>query len=413
MSENGSEDVHLLGAQAGLVGVGVARSQRGWVASARERHPHDMRIQAGEMQDKAQPRPLRVQDYEDLARARMEPSTWDYLQGGSDDEVTLRSNREAFARLHLRPRVLVDVSRCELSTQVVGTSMAVPLLVAPMAYHRLAHPEGEVATARGAGAVGVPLVVSTFSSRTLEDVAAAAQGPLWLQVYCFRRREVTASLLRRAEAAGYRALVLTVDAPRLGRRERDLRNGFGLPPHVQAANFSHELTATLSTREQGNSGIARHAQEAFDTSMSWEVVEWVRSVSRLPLLLKGVLTAEDAARAASLGVDGVIVSNHGGRQLDGALSALEALPEVVRAVGDRCEVLMDGGIRRGTDVLKALALGARAVLVGRPVFWGLAAEGEQGVSHLLSLLREELELAMALAGRPTLADIDPSLIFRP
>jgi 4-hydroxymandelate oxidase len=371
-----------------------------------------MKNQAVETQDEAQPRPLRVQDYEELARARMEPSMWDYLQGGSDDEVTLRANREAFARVGLRPRVLVDVSRCELSTQVVGTSMALPLLVAPMAYHRLAHPEGEVATARGAGAVGVPLVVSTFSSRTLEDVAAAAQGPLWLQVYCFRRREVTASLLRRAEAAGYRALVLTVDAPRLGRRERDLRNGFGLPPHVQAANFAHELTATLSTREQGSSGIARHAQEAFDTTMSWEVVEWVRSVSRLPLLLKGVLTAEDAARAASLGVDGVIVSNHGGRQLDGAISALEALPEVVQAVGGRCEVLMDGGIRRGTDVLKALALGARAVLVGRPVFWGLAAAGEQGVSHLLSLLRDELELAMALAGRPTLGHIDASLVYR-
>ena len=372
-----------------------------------------MRTQAVETQDEAGPRPLRVQDYEDLARARMDPSMWDYLQGGSDDEVTLRANREAFARLALRPRVLVDVSRCELSTQVAGTSMAMPLLVAPMAYHRLADPEGEVATARGAGAAGVPLVVSTFSSRTLEDVAAAAQGPLWLQVYCFRRREVTASLLRRAEAAGYRALVLTVDAPRIGRRERDLRNGFGLPPHVQAANFAHELTATLSTREQGHSGIARHAQEAFDTTMSWEVVEWVRSVSRLPLLLKGVLTAEDAARAASLGVDGVIVSNHGGRQLDGAISALEALPEVVRAVAGRCEVLMDGGVRRGTDVLKALALGARAVLVGRPVFWGLAAAGEQGVHHLLSLLREELELAMALAGRPSVKDIDASLVYRP
>ncbi len=364
-------------------------------------------------QDDEQPRPLRVQDYEELARVRMEPAAWDYLQGGSDDEVTLRANREVFSRLHLRPRVLVDVSRCELSTQVAGTPMSMPLLVAPMAYHRLADPEGEVATARGAGAVGVPMVVSTFSSRTLEDVAAAAQGPLWLQVYCFRRREVTATLLRRAEAAGYRALVLTVDAPRLGRRERDLRNGFGLPPHIQAANFSEELTAALSTREHGRSGISLHAQEAFDTSMSWEVVEWVRSVSRLPLLLKGVLTAEDAARAASLGVDGIIVSNHGGRQLDGSVTSLDALPEVVRAVQGRCEVLMDGGIRRGTDVLKALALGARAVLVGRPVFWGLATAGEQGVSHLLSLLREELALAMAVAGRPTLGDIDSSLVFRP
>ncbi|MBM7114477.1 alpha-hydroxy acid oxidase [Archangium primigenium] len=366
-----------------------------------------------ESRDKTQPRPLCVQDYEALARARMEPSQWDYLQGGSDDEVTLRANREAFARLHLRPRVLVDVSRCELSTQVAGLSLNQPLLVAPMAYHRLVDPEGEVATARAAGALGIPLVVSTFASRTVEEVAAAATGPLWLQVYCFRRREATAALIRRAEAAGYQALVLTVDAPRIGRRERDMRNGFGLPPHVQAVNFTQELTATLSTRAQGHSGIALHAQEAFDTTMSWEVVEWVRSVSRLPLFLKGVLTGEDAARAAAVGVEGVIVSNHGGRQLDGTLAALDALPEVVRAVEGRCAVLMDGGIRRGTDVLKALALGARAVLVGRPVLWGLAAAGEPGVHHLLSLLREELELAMVLAGRPTVKDIDASLVYRP
>jgi 4-hydroxymandelate oxidase len=358
-------------------------------------------------------KPVCVQDYEPLARERMEPAAWDYLQGGSDDEVTLRANREAFARLRLRPRVLVDVSRCELSTQVAGTPLPLPILVAPMAYHRLAHPEGEVATARGSGAVGAAMVVSTLASRTLEEVATAATAPLWLQVYCFRHREVTASLIRRAEAAGYRALVLTVDAPRLGRRERDLRNGFGLPPHVQAANFSPEHTASLDTREQGLSGIALHARQTFDASLTWEVVEWVRSVSRLPLLLKGVLAAEDAERAASLGVDGLIVSNHGGRQLDGSVAALEALPEVVQAVRGRCEVLVDGGIRRGTDALKALALGARAVLVGRPVLWGLAAAGQEGVSHVLSLLREELELALALAGCPSLFHLGPSLLHRP
>jgi 4-hydroxymandelate oxidase len=354
-----------------------------------------------------------VQDYEPLARERVEPTAWDYLHGGSDDELTLRANREAFARLQLRPRVLVDVSRCELATSVAGTPLAMPVMVAPMAYHRLLHEEGEAATARGAAAVGVPMVVSTLSSRTLEDVAAAAQGPLWLQVYCFRQREVTASLIRRAQAAGYRALVLTVDAPRLGRRERDLRNGFALPLHVQAANFSHELTASLFTHQQGQSAVAVHVRQTFDDSLDWGVVQWVRSVSSLPLLLKGVLTAEDAERAASVGVEGLIVSNHGGRQLDGSVASLDAMPEVVRAVRGRCEVLVDGGFRRGTDVLKALALGARAVLVGRPILWGLAVAGEQGVSRVLSLLREELELAMALAGRPTLSHIDASILHRP
>jgi 4-hydroxymandelate oxidase len=355
-------------------------------------------------------RPVCVGDYESLARERMEPVNWEYIQGGSGEEQTLRANRAAFERVFFQPRVLVDVSRCDLSTRLLGTPVSLPVGVAPMAYHRLAHPEGEVATARAAGAVGALMVVSTFSSRKLEEVAQAAQGPLWFQVYCFRRREVTEALVRRAEAAGYRALVLTVDTPRLVRRERDVRNGFSLPAHVRAENFGEELAAALPARQPGASAGATPARETIDPSLTWESLAWLRSLTRLPLVLKGVMAGEDAARAAALGIEGIIVSNHGGRQLDGVLPALDALPEIVRAVAGCCEVLMDGGVRRGTDVLKALALGARAVLVGRPLLWGLVVAGPEGAEHVLSLLRDELELAMALAGRPTLEQIDSSLV---
>ena len=353
-----------------------------------------------------------MNEYEALARARFDAAVWDFIQGGSGDEVTLKANSAAFERVKLRPRVLVDVSRCELSTRILGAPIGIPLGVAPMAYHCLAHEGGEVTTARAAGAVGGLMVVSTFSSRTLEDVAAAASGPLWLQIYCFRRREVTEALIRRAEAAGYSALVLTVDTPRLGRRERDIRNGFSLPAHVRAVNFDPYLTQTSHVREPGASAIATQTRETVDPTLTWEAIGWLRSLTRLPILLKGVLTAEDAARSASLGIEGLIVSNHGGRQLDGSVAALDALSEVVEAVADRCDVLVDGGIRRGTDVLKALALGARGVLIGRPIFWGLAAGGEEGATHILSLLRDELEHAMALSGRPTLAHIDRSLVRR-
>ena len=357
-------------------------------------------------------RPLCLDEYEQQARARLPADVFDYVYGGSDDESSLRDSRKAFDAWWLRPNVLVDVSRCDTSVSLLGTTLSHPLVVAPMAYQCLAHPDGEVATARAAGALGGLMTVSTMASRTLEDVARAASGPLWFQVYCFRDRAVTTALIRRAEAAGYRALVLTVDTPRLGRRMRDVRSGFGLPAHVRAANFDTDVSQALATRAPGESGIASHAARDFDAALTWEAVAWVRSVSRLPVVLKGVLTAEDAERAVAAGVDGLIVSNHGGRQLAGARPPLEALPEVVAAARGRCEVLVDGGIRRGTDVLKALALGAKAVLVGRPVYWGLAVGGEEGVGHLLSLLREELELALALSGRPSLAALDGSVLRR-
>ena len=330
-------------------------------------------------------------DYERLAEARLDQATWHYYAGGSDDEVTLRANREAFEGIRLRPRMLVDVSSCEMSTTVLGTPISLPVLLAPTAFHTLADPEGECATARAAGEAGTLMVASSSATRSLEEIAQAASGPLWFQLYVFERQNAQ-ELVQRAAAAGYRALVLTVDSPRWGHKERAIRSGFQIPTK---ANVS-------------NQAAARDA-----ISITWDDVDWLKSLSPLPVLLKGILTAEDARLAVAHGVDGIIVSNHGGRQLDGALAGIEALPEVVEAVKARCEVYMDGGVRRGTDILKALALGARAVLIGRPILWGLAVDGRAGASQVLEILRTELELAMALAGCPTLASIDRSLVRLP
>ncbi len=340
--------------------------------------------------------PINISEYEALARARMETVEWDFYAGGSDDEVTLRTTRAAFERIRLRPRVLVDVSACDLRTTVLGTRVSMPILVAPMAFHGLAHPEGECETARAAGESGTLMVTSTTSNRSLEEIAAAAGGPLWFQLYTYGGFEISASLVKRAEMAGYRAIVLTVDLPRVGRRERDIRNNFNLPSRLFEGNFE---------------GIDI-PDDTFVT-LTWESIAWLRGVTSLPIVIKGILTAEDAQQAAEHGVDGIVVSNHGGRQLDTTLPAIEALPDVVEAVAGRCEVYMDGGIRRGTDVLKALALGARAVLLGRPVLWGLAANGAAGARHVLEMLRDELELAMVLSGRPTLTSIDRSLVRLP
>lgn len=339
---------------------------------------------------------INLHDYEIAAQACIERTAWDYYQGGCDDEVTLRANRNAFERIRLRPRMLVDVSNIDLSTTVLGTAVSMPVLVAPTAYHRLAHDEGECETARGVGVAGTLMVVSTFSTRSLEDIAACASGPLWLQLYTYGSLRRAEALIKRAEDAGYKAVAVTVDTPRLGRREKDIRNQFGLPPHMGIANFTAE--------EQSQHYIPE------PLPLTWKDIDFLRSITSLPILIKGILTAEDALLAAERGIEGIIVSNHGGRQLDGALAGIEALPEVAEAVAGRCEVYIDGGIRRGTDILKALALGARAVLVGRPILWGLAVNGAQGVHNVLEILRSELELAMILSGRPTLASIDRSLV---
>ncbi|MFI6625024.1 aminotransferase class I/II-fold pyridoxal phosphate-dependent enzyme [Streptomyces sp. NPDC050528] len=344
--------------------------------------------------------PLTLADYAELAHRRLEPGVWDFVTGGAGDERTLAANSAAFDRVRLRPRVLSGVAQPALGTRILDRTWAAPLAVAPMAYHTLVHSDGEVATAAAAGAAGVPFVVSTFAGRTFEDIAAASTAPLWLQLYCFRDRGLTRGLVERAARAGFEALVLTADAPRLGRRLRDIRNGFRLPTGIEPANLSGS----------GFASPGDHAREAFDPALDWAVVEWLRSVSPLPVLIKGILTASDARRASEAGAHGVVVSNHGGRQLDGAPATLDVLPEIAAELSGRRTVLLDGGIRRGADVLAALALGADAVLVGRPVLHGLAAAGQDGVADVLGMVTEELADAMVLAGCPSVAGAGPALV---
>jgi 4-hydroxymandelate oxidase len=353
--------------------------------------------------------PLNVDDYEALARERMPQASYDYFAGGSGDERTLASNREAFAGVSLRPRVLVDVSRIDVATEVLGISVALPILLAPTAFNCLAHPDGERAAARAAGAAGTLMIASTLSTCTLEEIAGAATGPLWFQLYVYKDREITRQLVARAEAAGYKAIVLTVDTPLLGRRERDVRNGFVLPEGMSIRNL--EPASAEAARWTSRSSFSAYVRNLFDASLTWDAVSWLRSITRLPVLLKGIVTAEDTRLAIDAGIDAIVVSNHGGRQLDGAPATIVALPEVVAAAGGKIPILMDGGIRRGTDVLKALGCGARAVLIGRPYLWALAANGEAGVRDVIALLGAELSLAMALAGRPSIASIDRSLVL--
>ncbi|TLZ94545.1 MAG: alpha-hydroxy-acid oxidizing protein [Methanobacteriota archaeon] len=348
-------------------------------------------------------------ELEDMARAKVPRPSFDYIAGGAEDEVSLRRNREAYEKWTLRPRVLVDVTQRDPSTTVLGQRISMPVLVAPTAFHGLVHPDGEVATARGAAESGTIMVASAIATRTLEDIAAAVSAPRWFQLYVWKDRAVTADLVKRAAAAGYRALCLTVDTPFLGRREKDERNAFTLPPGLGIANVRPAGLDGMPESERG-SAFAKYVAELLDPSVTWRDIAWLRSLTSLPLVLKGIMTAEDATLAVENRANGIVVSNHGGRQLDSTLGTLDALPDIVAAVHGRAEVYLDGGIRRGTDVLKALALGARAVFVGRPILWGLALGGADGVRAVLQHLRTELELAMALAGRSDVSQIDRSLI---
>ncbi|MGK7872018.1 MAG: alpha-hydroxy acid oxidase [Xenococcaceae cyanobacterium] len=355
-------------------------------------------------------RPINLFEYESLAKQHLSQMALDYYASGAWDEVTLADNRAAFERYKLRPRMFVDVSQRDLSTEILGQSLSMPILIAPMAFQRLAHLEGELATTKAAASFGAGMVLSTLSTKSLEEVAIARKpsspNGLWFQLYIHRDRALTRTLVERAEACGVGALCLTVDVPLLGRRERDRRNQFTLPPGMELANLRHLKIPQTA----GESGLFAYVAQQFDPGLTWQDVEWLQSLTALPVVVKGILRGDDAVRAVEYGAKAVIVSNHGGRQLDGAIATIDALSEVVAAVGDKVEVLMDGGIRRGTDVLKALALGAKAVLVGRPVLWGLAVEGETGVKHVLELLCDELDVAMALSGCATVQDIDASLV---
>jgi 4-hydroxymandelate oxidase len=327
-----------------------------------------------------------VDDFEPVARGLLPKDVYDYYAGGAGDEWTLHENRAAFDRWVIRPRMLTGVGERDLATEVLGTRVACPILVAPWAYQRLAHPDGEFATARACADAGTVMVVSSTTVDYLEDVATASSGPKWWQLYLFTDRDVTTDMLQRVVAAGYGAVCFTVDLPVVGFRHRDTRNAFVMP---------------LGLPED---------DRVYDPNISWADIAWIRERAPLPLLVKGIMTAEDARIALDHGVDGIVVSNHGGRQLDGVAAGVTVLPEVVEAVGGRVPVLVDGGLRRGTDVLKCLALGAAAVLVGRPTAWGLAAAGQEGVAAVLQILRDELDNAMTLAGVRSVAEITPAFV---
>jgi 4-hydroxymandelate oxidase len=347
-----------------------------------------------------------VWDYERAAEERLEPGAFGYFVGAANDEWTARENVAAFRRWVLRPRVLVDVSSVTTATTVLGTEVALPVLVAPTAFQRMAHPDGEAGTARGAAAAGTVMCLSTIATATIEEVAeASGDGARWFQLYWSPDRALVRDTVDRAVAEGYGAILLTVDLPVSGRRERDLRSGFEVPAEVPVPAFvAHaNRAATVSPTEIGR---------VVNSSVTWRDLEWLRSLSALPILVKGILTAEDASLACESGAAGVVVSNHGGRQLDGVSASIDTLPEVVEAVDGRGEVLLDGGIRRGTDVVKALALGARAVLAGRAPLWGLAVDGAAGVERVLGLLRDEIELALTLCGCASPADVTRAHVGR-
>ncbi|KAJ0531270.1 putative (S)-2-hydroxy-acid oxidase [Helianthus annuus] len=343
---------------------------------------------------------VNVKEYQELAKQALPKMYYDFFAGGSEDQHTLKENVEAFQRITLRPRILVDVSKIDMSTTILGYKTSAPIMIAPTSLHQLAHPQGEILTAKAAAACNVIMGLSFSSTCTIEEVASSCNAVRFFQLYMYKRREISALMVKRAEINGFKAILLTVDSPKLGRREADIKNKMIAP---QLKNFEGLVSTEVHDSEGSN--LEAYASRTLDPSFSWKDIAWLKSITNLPILIKGVLTREDVIKAMEIGVEGVIVSNHGARQLDYVPATIDALEEVVLAVQGRIPVLFDGGIRRGTDVFKALALGAQAVMVGRPIVFGLAAKGEYGVKRVIEMLKDELELTMALSGCPTLNDI--------
>lgn len=371
------------------------------------------------------------EDLRQLARRRVPRAIFDYVDGGSYDELTLKDNRRDLQALRLRQRVMVDVSQRKLDCTLLGEAASMPLAIAPTGLTGLVHARGEILAAQAAAAAGVPFTLSTMSICSIEDVAAHCSKPFWFQLYVMRDRDFVASLIRRARAAGCSALVLTADLQIQGQRHRDLKNGLSVPPRLTAANLLdlackpawgiRQLLGRRTTfgnlagflpRQDKRSSLGQWIMSQFEPAMSWDDVAWIKAQWPGKLVVKGLLDPEDARRAVDAGADAIVVSNHGGRQLDGAISSIAALPAVVEAVAGRCEILFDGGVRSGQDVLKALALGAHGAMIGKAFLYGLGAMGREGVALALELIRKELDVSMALTGCCDVAAVGPDLLYR-
>ncbi len=349
-----------------------------------------------------EPKPVNIYEYEEIARAKLGQGEYDFIAGAATDEITLRRTRAVLDSIIMKPRMLVDISQRDLSATVLGQKISFPVMLDPAGNHRAAHPDAELATVRAAGAAGTLMALSAQASRTLEEVAQAATGPIWFQQYFFKDRGLTLEMARRAEEAGYSALCLTVDAKVKPKRERNIRNDYQGPA---SPNYAADLNLAASNWSFGLDAPTG-ANDIRDPAAAWEDLDWLAANTRLPLVVKGIMVAEDGYQSAEHGAKAVIVSNHGARYLDTTFATIEVLPEVVDAVDRKIEVYLDGGIRRGSDIFKALALGARAVLIGRPLFWGLAVNGEDGVKAVLELLRDELDATMGMCGKTTVESID-------
>ena len=355
--------------------------------------------------------PINLYDFESRAESTVPHNVWDYISRGSQDGIALKRNRSMLESIFLRPRFLRDVRKRNLSTTILGEPIKFPIMIAPASRQTMVHPDGEIATARAAAASGTIMGLSTSSTKSIEEVAQAASGPLWFQLFHCGKEETT-SLVRRAEDSGYKAICLTVDTPIPSDKEMDIRNSWQTPPEAYPGNFLYKITS--KTPSNLDSGISEgHHMRPPTIPLTFEQLPWLKSLTRLPIVIKGIRTAEDAALCVKYDIDGIVVSNHGGRQIDCTLSSIETLPEVVTAVDGKAEIYFDSGIRRGSDVLKALALGAKGVFIGRPIFWGLAVNGQAGVEKVLDILYRELDLVMAYCGFTSVDQIDDAILHLP
>jgi len=347
---------------------------------------------------------INIFDYEQLARKGLNSKIADYISAGACNELTLQRNVDAFSQCYIIPRVLNDVSQINTKTTLINQNLNLPLMIAPTAFHRIVHPDGELAVVRAAASKNINMIVSTMSTTSLEEIALNANSHLWFQLYIYKDREIVIDLIHRAEQAGYNALVITVDVPIMGKREKDIRNQFTLPPNLSAKNLEPYGIGQTNIRTRG-SKIKNYTDLLFDKAVSWHDIAWIKTITKLPIILKGIMHREDAKHALDMQIDALVISNHGGRQFDGAPSAMDVVHEIAETINKKIPILIDGGFRRGTDILKALALGADCVLIGRPILWGLACAGQKGVENVLEIYRNEVIEAMALSGCATIEEV--------